>query len=32
MTRTARTGMIATSEVLIDRASVWFIERLTISE
>ena len=30
MTSTESTGMIATSEVLIDRASVWFIERLTI--
>ena len=32
MTRTESTGMMATSEVLIDRARVWFIDRLTISE
>ena len=32
MSRTDSTGMMATNDVLIDRASVWFIERLTISE
>ena len=31
-TRTESTGRMATKEVLIDRARVWFIERLTISE
>ncbi len=31
MTRTANTGKMATNEVLIDRARVWFIDRLTTS-
>ena len=31
MTSTASTGRMATSEVLIDRARVWFIDRLTMS-
>ena len=28
MTRMASTGMMATADVLMDRASVWFIDRL----
>ena len=31
-TSTESTGMMATNEVLMDRARVWFIDRLTISE
>src|SRR5664280_68530 len=31
-TSTDSTGMIATNEVLIDRARVWFMDRLTMSE
>ena len=31
ITSTDRIGMMATSEVLIDRISTWFIERLTVS-
>ncbi len=31
MIRIDRIGMIATSDVLIDRISTWFIERLTVS-
>ena len=31
-TSTESTGTMATNEVLIDRARVWFIDRLTISE
>ena len=31
MTSTDSTGRMATSEVLMDRASVWFIDRLTTS-
>ena len=31
MTRIDRIGMMATNEVLIERASTWFIDRLTVS-
>jgi hypothetical protein len=31
MTKMQNTGMMATKEVLIDRASTWFIDRLTTS-
>ena len=31
MTSTERTGRMATSDVFIDRASVWFMDRLTTS-